>query len=85
MDKELEEAAKKYSEKWYDSKDELSNFITGVSSNSFKHGAKYQAERMYREEEVFDLLNKLRYDSYDYGMGKPEFIKWFENHRKIII
>jgi chorismate mutase len=63
--------------------DKLANTVDEF--NMFVAGAKWQAEKMYSEEEVFELLNKLRYDSYDYGMGKPEFTKWFENNRKIII
>lgn len=42
---DLEEAAKIFANKWYKSSDELSDFLIGVSANSFKHGAKWQAER----------------------------------------
>ena len=56
----LEEAAKKYANKWYNSSDELSDFLISVASNSFKHGAKWQAERMYSEED-FKLFARQYY------------------------
>jgi len=49
---------------------------------AFMNGAKWQAERMYSEEEVLDLLNNLRLDSYNHGMGKIEFLEWFEQFKK---
>lgn len=39
-------------------------------------------ERSYSEEEVLQLLNNLRLDSYNHGMGKIEFLEWFEQFKK---
>jgi hypothetical protein len=48
----------------------------------FIKGAKWQQERSYSEEEVLDLLNNLRLDSYNHGMGKVEFLEWFKQFKK---
>ena len=60
--KTLEEAAKKYTEKLYykvNSIDEFNGEPLGVH-NAFIEGAKYQAERMYSEEEVIKIVEKSR-------------------------
>lgn len=59
MNEKLEEAAKKYAEKWYKSSDELSEFLIGVNANSFKHGAKWQSERMYSEDQVKQAITNF--------------------------
>ena len=41
-----------------------------------------QDKKMYSEEEVFELLNNLRLDSYSNGMGRVEFLEWFEQYKK---
>jgi hypothetical protein len=70
MEKEtLEEAAREYTEKLYykvNSIDEFNGEPLGVH-NAFIEGAKYQAERMYSEEEVKFII-KI-FNSY-----------WFENN-----
>jgi len=48
----------------------------------FKEGVKWQAERSYSEEEVLDMLNNLRLDSYNHGMGRIELLEWFEQFKK---
>ncbi len=45
----LEEAAERYAELSYYNRDDV---------NAFVNGAKWQAKRMYSEEEVYDLLVK---------------------------
>jgi len=45
-------------------------------------GAKWQSERIYSEEEVLDMLNNLRLDSYNHGMGRIELLEWFEKFKK---
>jgi hypothetical protein len=39
-------------------------------------------KKMYSEEEVFELLNNLRLDSYSNSMGRVEFLEWFEEFKK---
>ena len=53
-----------------------------VPIDAFKQGARWQQERSYSEEEVMDLLNNLRLDSYNHGMGRIEFLEWFEQIKK---
>ena len=48
----------------------------------FKHGANWQAERMYSEEEVIELLNIFRIYSYHHGCGSSELLEWFEQFKK---
>jgi len=50
--------------------------------NGFIECAKWQAERSYSEEEVLDMLNNLRLDSYNHGMGRIELLEWFEKFKK---
>jgi hypothetical protein len=87
MNKELEEAAEQnYISKtkripvptshWADSKElQIQNFI---------EGATYQAERMYSEEEVLDLLYKR--DLYLFNRDETKELElpndWFEQHKK---
>jgi hypothetical protein len=79
----LEEAAKKYAEKWYKSSDELSDFLIGVNSNSFKHGAKWQVERMYSEEEVLTIIKAFDKDFYQGIVERNGHTnKWFERFKK---
>jgi hypothetical protein len=42
-----------------------------------------QAERMYSEEEVLELLNKFRVYSYHHGCGSSELLEWFEQIKNI--
>ena len=76
----LEEAAKNYAEEykgeeqdpWYD----------------FIEGAKWQQERSYSEEEVYNLLLKAIQDCYDeqlehhYAGDYRNFKQWFEQFKK---
>jgi hypothetical protein len=50
--------------------------------DSFINGARWQQERSYSKEEVLNMLNNLRLDSYNYGMGRIEFLEWFEQFKK---
>lgn len=71
MEKEtLEEAAGKYAGKYALSTRHISHI-------GFEDGAKYMAERMYSEEEVFQLLLRLQQtESYD------NLYDWFEQFKK---
>lgn len=60
MTETLEEAAEEYKE---DITDAWS--INEHCKNSFIAGAKWQAERMYSEEEVLELCKKSRDEGYD--------------------
>ena len=57
-------------------KEEVSEYL------GFVKGVKWQMERSYSEEEVLQLLNNLRLVSYNHGMGKIEFLEWFEQFKK---
>jgi hypothetical protein len=78
----LEEAAENFanSKEW----------INGGASNwvqfSFKNGAKWQAERMYSEEEVLQIINSFEKLCYNYQSNKDWFpskkSEWFEQFKK---
>ena len=68
MKEELEEAAKKY----------LNNGKPQNTYSSFIEGAKYQAERMYSEEEVTQLLIKFNQEIYEV----EDVRGWFEQFKK---
>lgn len=54
------------------------DFIIG-----FIAGAKWQAERMYSEEEVLELLNKFEYYPTMYrGNSESELKEWLEQFKK---
>ena len=55
--------------------------------NAFKNGAKWQAERMYSEEEVLELLKKfaphIRYNYKELPHTWSQVVKeWFEQFKK---
>lgn len=76
----LEEAAKNYinskNPEW-----------TPYHKQSFKDGAKWQAKRMYSEEEVYNLLEEAMKDCYNeqleyhYGGDYINLKEWFEQHK----
>jgi hypothetical protein len=70
----IEEASEKYAES------KSSNFIN-THIRDFKEGAKWQAERMYSEEDVETIAKDA------YAMGRNNilievFNKWFEQFKK---
>ena len=72
MKKETLEAAEKY----------VKNFAESVKSAreiGFIDGAKWQAERMYSEEEVLEILFEL---SCNNDTDKEEVEEWFEQFKK---
>ena len=69
----LEEVAEKYAELSY----------YGDEVDAFVRGAKWQAERMYSEEEVLELLNKFEYYPTMYrGNSESELKEWLEQFKK---
>ena len=53
----------------------------GMVFNAIRFGAKWQQERMYREEEVFELIWK--YETRQTSMvGYDNVKKWFEQFKK---
>jgi len=71
MEKELEEAAENNSKK-------VGSY---AGYQDFIAGAKWQAERMYSEEEVCDILFKLT----EYFLGHTKIMsltEWFEQFKK---
>ena len=88
MEKEtLEEAVKNYSEKEYSTPKPLA-----ICIDFAKFGAKWQAERMYSEEELKSLLIKaLTHNDYDlcgslstkdWEIRTANFEVWFEHNKK---
>ena len=74
----LEEAAKGYSERHQDVSENLGKYLV---SAVFQDGAKYQAERMYSEEEVLVILDKfLESMLRNERTGLTE--EWFEQFKK---
>ncbi len=65
-----------------------SNYMTFNDADIFEMGVKWQAERMYSEEEVFSLLTDLVNSDFidftkEYGIrGWDELNKWFEQNKK---
>jgi hypothetical protein len=57
--------------------------VLGTKNNTFYNGAKWQAEKMYSEEEVYNLLCSM---PNFFNMTIPQQIKarnnWFEQFKK---
>ena len=71
MKSELEKAAEKYNP--------LKKLDGEFIRQAFKDGAKWQAERMYSEEEVLEILFELSCNS---DTDKEEVEEWFEQFKK---
>jgi hypothetical protein len=56
-------------------KDDAQNRIITIKRLYWIEGAKWQAERMYSEEEVLEFLRKFHY-------ADENYIKWFEQFKK---
>ena len=69
----LEEAAENYV------RNESDTTLKLISKYSFKDGAKWQAERMYSEE---DLLGAFEAGMMFIGEDKGSFKEWFEQFKK---
>ena len=70
----LEEAAEKYDEN--DPNDEY-----GKSYRAFIEGAKWQQERSYSEEEIYNLI-QAGYSFCEKGKNREDVKKWFEQFKK---
>ena len=79
MNKKLEEVAEKYAEIYFN-RDETS---MGDSKTSFIDGAKWQAKRMYSEEEVLELINNREdyMNSEDNIFDYQSIKEWFEQFK----
>jgi hypothetical protein len=53
----------------------------GIEQVAFVNGAKWQADRMYSEEEVLDILDKFL-TSMVKGEKTGLIEEWFEQHKK---
>jgi len=72
----LEEAAEKYAES------KSSNF-RNTHIRDFKEGAKFQAERMYSEEDMAESFVACWKSNVPHGIEcKVSFIEWFEQFKK---
>jgi hypothetical protein len=83
MKETLEEASKNRGLRWH--KEGTIGFMH--SKGDFLAGAKWQAERMYSEEEVLEQLNLLyamKNSTVDTYTDDEDYItnKWFENYKK---
>ena len=74
IEKRIEEAAENYSQGWGDNDDK----------KSFIEGAKWQAQRLYSEEEVKDLIEDWTKMANGLNINFPQdkFAKWFEQFKK---
>jgi hypothetical protein len=88
--KELEEAAEKYclinnisTDQMIVKNDRSCEFETPITM--FTHGAKWQQERMYSEEDMRKAYDQGIDDSFDIGFSNKDdanFNKWFEQFKK---
>jgi hypothetical protein len=69
----IEKAALNYAHNYFDMH-ETNNYK--ALKQGFIDGAKYRAERMYSEEEVFIILEKFR------NLPLIQFQEWFEQFKK---
>jgi len=74
MTETLEKVAGKYAT------DMGGDFHQGIY-NAFKKGAKWQQERMYREEEVHHIIQMYSIENYDIGYN-ISYDEWFEQFKK---
>jgi len=88
MKTELEEAAEDYAVQYLiEDKEEIDSVNR---KQAFKEGAKWQEQKMYSEEEVYELCKESRNEGYDENtleqIGGNEkivpFDEWFEQNRK---
>jgi hypothetical protein len=70
----LEEVAERYAEG-----KSSSSVFQEAHITDFINGAKWQAERMYSEEEVIQTIRDFKYDSIHIGDMNPE--KWFKQFK----
>jgi nicotinamide riboside kinase len=83
-DKEIEEAAENYNDDFQIKSGSKPPYIKNQHiMNHFIEGAKWQAERMYSEEEVIDLLQKMN-DWPTICEGRSDIEEWFEQFKKKI-
>jgi len=72
----LEEAAENYA-------NDCTLVSEAASYEAFIAGAKWQAERMYSEEEVYQLLYDLSGQVLNNKVSNPKLLeKWFEQFKK---
>ena len=74
MKETLEEAAERFVDNWFDN--------GGKTVEVFEAGAKYQAERMYSEEEMFAIIAKILHTPSITENGWESINEWFEQHKK---
>jgi hypothetical protein len=82
----LEEASEKYARKQCDDMYDNEG-LTGESwgwetSLDFKEGAKWQAEKMYSEEEVLSMLRSFDSNFNQDELKESVLKKWFEQFKK---
>jgi len=78
----LEEAAEKWVFETNGHKWSNNDNTAGDNYGSFKEGAKWQSERMYSEEEVFNLCRRFAIFVAQTGASYEKQIQWFEQNKK---
>ena len=78
----LEEAAEKYSNKIWDSSNSNEKTLHSNCYKAFLKGAKWQAKRMYSEEEVFRLLVHFTERHGKRSITTQCIEIWFEQYKK---
>ena len=65
-------------------KKKIANDLLGMYEKGFTEGANYQAQRMYYEEEVVDLIADWTKMAKGLNMNFPadKFEQWFEQFKK---
>ena len=81
---ETQEAAENYGEPYRCPATNENEYCKHDIISAFNNGAKYQAERMYREDEVVDLIADWTKMAKGLNMNFPadKFEQWFEQFKK---
>jgi hypothetical protein len=75
----LEEVAERFYPTNYEVKSK--DIINLIKQDSFKRGAKWQAKRMYTEEEVLNIINNFCDNFYENSIREDIIVKWFEQFK----
>jgi hypothetical protein len=78
MNKELEEAAE-----WFSDDDPNCDYEAGIKTGKYQgffEGAKWQAKKMYSEEEVKQIIEATLIEYSDYVLA--DIPEWFEQFKK---
>ena len=80
MEEETQEAAEKYAEPYRCPATNENEYCKHDIISAFNNGAKWQAERMYSEEEVKQIIDATLIAHSDFVLA--DVPKWFEQFKK---